>query len=541
MVEMSLIDARAFYEQYVTLVGKPTRAWRTGEMEFHSNCPWCGGQDRFAFWSSGRYSCSIRASGCGRSGRDVIDFLREDEGISFVEACDRLGVDPGEGYQRPAPHPPAPGDEPPSRVWQERAAAVIQQAQRLLWSSRGQQALAYLRSRGFSDNTIRAVALGYIPPTRDGRWYQDTPELWGYTREEDVQEGVWLPEGILIPWSADGHLWKLHIRRLGGLKDGDARYVQIKGSREGLYNVDVVRLDVPLVLCESEFDALSGQQACGDLAACVATGATTRARRDRWLARMGLASCVLVAYDDDALDSNSKRAGDAGAAYWVEALPHAVHWLPWAHDVNDMLTAGQDLRAWVELGVAVAAAHENPVPAYRLLHAGDSAEAGSGEDCAEGAHVESHSAPLFLEPERTGVSHPSAVHAARGEHTVLQASTPIFSPVRQACPAVAHHLVPGPSSHCRFELVTVGRDHRVRASKCRRKALANGWCEAHQHAQEVLELGARLGYPRLEVTPHRAIGAGQGCWEAYARRATPSWLHHDVLQMKALLAQGGAL
>jgi hypothetical protein len=189
----------------------------------------------------------------------------------------------------------------------------------------------------------------------------------------------------------------------------------------------------------------------------------------------------------------------------------------------------------------VAAAHEHPVPAYRLLHAGASAEAGSGEDCTEGAHVESHSAPLFLEPERTGVSHPSAVHAARGEHTVLQASTPIFSSVRQACPAVAHHLVPGPSSHCRFELVMVGRDHRVRASKCRRKALANGWCEAHQHAQEVLDLGALLGYPRLEVTPHRAIGAGQGCWEAYARRATPSWLHHDVPRMKALLAQGGAL
>jgi Zinc-binding domain of primase-helicase len=66
MIESSLIDVRAFYTQYVTLVGKPSRAWRTGELEYHGNCPWCGGRDRFAFWSSGRYSCSLRASGCGR-------------------------------------------------------------------------------------------------------------------------------------------------------------------------------------------------------------------------------------------------------------------------------------------------------------------------------------------------------------------------------------------------------------------------------------------------------------------------------------------
>ena len=538
MVETHMIDVRAFYEQYVTLAGKPSRAWRTGEMEFHSNCPWCGGQDRFAFWSSGRYSCSIRASGCGRSGRDVIDFLREYEGLSFVAACDELGIDPGQLYTIRTPCLIAADEGPPSKRWQERAAAVVQQAQRLLWSPRGRMALTYLKSRGFSDDTIQAAALGYIPCRCDGSWYQDAPELWGYSQQEDTHDEVWLPEGILIPWPADGHLWTLHIRRLSGLKDDDDRYVQIKGSREGLYNVDMLRVDVPLVLCESEIDALSGQQACGDTAAFVATGAVTRGRRDRWLALMGLASCVLVAYDDDPPDRNGTRAGDAGATYWVETLPHAVRWLPWAHDVNDMLTAGQDIRAWIKLGVAVVAAHENPVPAYQSIYGGGSAEPVPGEDRAEGAHAGSHSAPLFHELERTAVSRPSAVHASGGEHTVLQASTPVFPSVRQTCPTVSYQLVPGPSSHCRFELVTVGRDHCMRASRCPGKALANGWCEAHQHAQEVLDLGARLGYPRLEVTPHRAIGAGQGCWEAYARRATPRWLHHDVPLMKARVDAG---
>ena len=40
MVETHLIDVRAFYAQYVTLAGKPSRAWRTGELEYHGACPW---------------------------------------------------------------------------------------------------------------------------------------------------------------------------------------------------------------------------------------------------------------------------------------------------------------------------------------------------------------------------------------------------------------------------------------------------------------------------------------------------------------------
>jgi len=355
MVDTSMIDVRAFYEQYVSLAGKPSRVWRTGEVEYHSNCPWCGGYNRFAFWSSGRYSCFIRASGCGRCGRDLIDFLREYEGLSFREACDKLGLDPGDGYTRLIGHRVTTEEAPPPKAWQERAAAVIYLAQRYLWSPRGQHALDYLRHRGFTDDTIHTAALGYIPQLDDGRWYQDAAENWGFSRGDDPQDGVWLPEGILIPWYADGDIWKLHIRRLRGLKEGNAKYVQVKGSRVGLYNVDTIRLNVPLVICEGEFDALAGQQACSDIVTWVATGATTEARRDRWLARMAMAPFVLVAYDEDAPDRNGKCAGEEAALYWERVLPHAVRWLPWTHDLNEMVQQGHDLRTWVKLGVAVAA------------------------------------------------------------------------------------------------------------------------------------------------------------------------------------------
>jgi DNA primase len=354
MINTSIMDAQAFYEKYVMVVGRPTTSRCDGK-EYHGSCPWCGGTDRFAFWDSGRYSCSLRASGCGRAGRDVIDFLREYAGLTFLEACDELGLDAGSEYtSHPTSSPPPTDGEPPSRTWQERAAAVVHQGQKILWSGRGRAALQYLRGRGFTDETIRGAHLGYIPLTGEGRWVRDSLVSWGLSSADDPDACLWLPEGLLIPWFADERLWKLTVRRLCGLKAGDAKYVQVKGSGEGLYNVDALGAGVPLVVCESELDTLSGQQTCADLAAFVATGATTRARRACWLERMKRAPWVLIAYDDDLPGSSGTRAGDAGAAYWVRTLPQAIRWTPWAHDVNEMLQGGQDLRRWVELGRAVA-------------------------------------------------------------------------------------------------------------------------------------------------------------------------------------------
>jgi DNA primase len=384
MVNTSIMNARTFYEKYVMVVGRPTIS-RSDGREYHGSCPWCGGTDRFAFWDSGRYSCSIRASGCGRAGRDMIDFLREYAGLTFLQACDELGLDAGSLYTSHPTSSPPTDEEPPSRTWQERAAAVVHQGQKILWSGRGRAALQYLRRRGFTDETIRGARLGYIPLTGEGRWIRDSLVSWGLSSADDPHACLWLPEGLLIPWFADEQLWKLTVRRLCGLKAGEAKYVQVKGSGEGLYNVDALGAGVPLVVCESELDALSGQQTCADLAAFVATGATTRARRACWVERMKRAPWVLIAYDDDLPGSNGRRAGDAGAVYWVRALPQAIRWTPWAHDVNEMLQCGQDLRRWVELGRAVArvpcSSVEDP---SRDAPEGAAIEDGSGEGWRDG-------------------------------------------------------------------------------------------------------------------------------------------------------------
>jgi hypothetical protein len=53
-------------------------------------------------------------------------------------------------------------------------------------------------------------------------------------------------------------------------------------------------------------------------------------------------------------------------------------------------------------------------------------------------------------------------------------------------------------------------------SPCTGKPLKNGWCAMHQYCLEMLERGARLGYPRMQVNEGLWIGAGIANWEGYA-------------------------
>ena len=60
-----------------------------------------------------------------------------------------------------------------------------------------------------------------------------------------------------------------------------------------------------------------------------------------------LAHCPLVL-----VSFNSDDAGERAARFWTEALPNARRWRPEAHDPNDMLKAGFNVRAWVLAGLA---------------------------------------------------------------------------------------------------------------------------------------------------------------------------------------------
>ncbi len=356
MADTSMVDLADLIEQRSgTRLGK---AYGNGDKRTRKGpCPFCKqGTDRFAVFVNSvpqHYHCGINSYGCGAHG-DAITFLREYAGMDYFQACEELDIDPGsERVYTDISALILSQENPPSQAWQKQADALIHLAQKLLCSKSGAHALEYLRKRGFEDKTIRAARLGYIPAhTETGKWVMATFEEWGLKQEDyPGKQGVWLPEGILIPCYEGDTIWKLTVRRLQRLKKDDPKYLDILGSGEGLYNVDAVQTDKPVVLCEGPFDALTGIQQCGDMAAFVATGSVARGRTVRWEARLWLVSHVLVSYDDDAPDKHGKRAGDEAAKYWLKALPHAVQWLPWSHDLNTMLVEGKDLRAWLQLGL----------------------------------------------------------------------------------------------------------------------------------------------------------------------------------------------
>ena len=75
--------------QYVP--GRFQRVASTHGGEWAGPCPWCKGTDRFRIWPNrDPYAIVYWCRQCGKHG-DVIQFLREKEGLSFGEACAKAG------------------------------------------------------------------------------------------------------------------------------------------------------------------------------------------------------------------------------------------------------------------------------------------------------------------------------------------------------------------------------------------------------------------------------------------------------------------
>ncbi|WP_069804501.1 DNA polymerase [Thermogemmatispora onikobensis] len=330
-------------------------------------CPWCGGRDRFGIVTATqpqRFYCGWHGQGCLRHG-DALTFLALWKGWSRAEARAWLGCWEEERGLLAAAGAASQGsvaaDAPPPQQWQEAGRALLEQAQRWLWTEQGAVARAYLARRGLREETVRRLGWGYLPAGVPlGQLAR--PETWGLT-DREPDRPLRLPVGLVIPWESAGALWKLVFRRVeqgqvehrrvASARAGRSwRYWTLPGSRPCLYRLDRLQAGQPVVLVEGEIDVATLEQEVGELVVCVGTGGAAGARSPTWVERLHQAACVLVAFDQD-----PQGQGAIAARYWLEALgARAWLWQPISKDVNEMLQAGQDLRAWVQAGLVLAQA-----------------------------------------------------------------------------------------------------------------------------------------------------------------------------------------
>lgn len=262
--------------------------------------------------------------------------------MTFLEACEYMGRDPrpltgGRSMDRPAWEPRtcnSPGD-----IWQRQARRLVEEAVYHLWSPSGRAVVGFLsQEKGLNPDTIKAFSLGWLPADR---W--DAAPAWGLP--EVLKDGgkpkkLWFPKGVSIPLFQGGQVVRVRIRR----PEGEPRYFMLRGSSTKAMLLGD-RGPVAVVV-ESELDALLLHQEAGDLVsvACLGNSST---RPDQAAADLLQQSRLILM----ALDADQAGAKESWQ-WWREHYPQARRWPPVAgKDPGDMLAAGVNLRAWVEVGL----------------------------------------------------------------------------------------------------------------------------------------------------------------------------------------------
>lgn len=192
----------------------------------------------------------------------------------------------------PATVPLKAPDTPPERpsgLPLAEALALVTEAARRLWGPEGAEALAYLRGRGLTDETIRAARLGVVAsiaiPTRDG-------------------DRTFRARGVVIPWFDGDRLAMVKIRQPEGR---GPKYVEAFRDRPMLYpDPAVIAPGDPLIICEGELDTLLMAQQLPEASVITLGGASAEITTEA-LIPMLFSPRWFAAMDAD-------QAGDAAAA-----------------------------------------------------------------------------------------------------------------------------------------------------------------------------------------------------------------------------------
>ena len=210
--------------------------------------------------------------GCGAHG-DAISFLRETDGLDFMEAVERLAGMAGLAVPRSAP-------EDPDKQRQRKAALDILEEttrffQAALTRDDGAQAARYLQGRGLGEAALSTYRLGYAPRTGlrtalSARGFSDDDMLAaGVVRRSDRDGALYdyFRDRVIFPIEdRQGRVIAFGARALGDaqpkyLNSGEGPTFSKKQVLYGWVQArEGMRRKLPLVVAEGYMDVIAIQQ-----------------------------------------------------------------------------------------------------------------------------------------------------------------------------------------------------------------------------------------------------------------------------------------
>jgi DNA primase len=303
------------------VVGRRVKLARSGR-QMKGCCPFHNEKTPSFYVYEDGYHCF----GCGAHG-DAIGFVMQTQGAGFMEAVEQLAAEAGLEVPKPSP------EAAEAERRQHDLTAVLQATQasyqRRLALPEGRHALAYLRGRGLTDETIQRFGLGWSGEGR-GALIADLARD-GITQDQLVEAGLMRRDdesGRTYDLFFNRVMFPIRDRRgrvisFGGriLGEGQPKYVNgpetvLFSKRRNLYALDLAREAVrggaALVVVEGYMDVIALHQAgFGGAVAPLGTALTEEQMEELWR----LSPSPVVCFDGDA-------AGARAAARAAElALP----------------------------------------------------------------------------------------------------------------------------------------------------------------------------------------------------------------------------
>lgn len=355
---------------------------KAGGAEYYGPCPKTGeGHDRFNLKTGDgkeRWLCRGGCPDCGREASgasgyrvgDSIDYLREFEGLSFAEACDKLGI-PREEKRHDATKKRTTvtrrdttvtasvtptvttvtqrmhsselkPEELPSAAWMAKARKVMDAAhERLEQSDAG---MTYALGRGLTREGIRMFRLGW----NDRPAFYDLEE-WGLPPEVNPQTGrprkLFIPAGLMVPTFRRAGCVGIMVRRTDWKPDSDfAKCWEVRGGGKSYFLAG--ERGLPVVLVEGAIDAMLIRQETGGAVAAVALAGAGKPPSVEVVEYLKAAPLVLLATDNDS-------AGAKAIAQWKTSfgIRPQVWRVPREKDPGDYLKSGGSLASWAVSGV----------------------------------------------------------------------------------------------------------------------------------------------------------------------------------------------